>query len=91
MSADVHELNAKPEQQTTPETSGAGGCRTAPLVASFSTCLVEDPLCEYALPFGFSILCTHPRHLDFIDSSAALPDKDMQSESRKRRNRRGTH
>ena len=46
-------------------------CLTKPITASFSGCLVETPACEFAVRFGFSYLCEHPRHKDFHPDMAA--------------------
>ena len=43
-------------------------CLTKPLVAEYSGCLVETPACDFAVRFGFSYLCEHPRHADFHPS-----------------------
>ena len=40
-------------------------CLTKPLTTEFSGCLVETPACGFAVRFGFSYLCEHPRHKDF--------------------------
>ncbi len=51
-----------------PEVDGVRGkahCRTKPFTPSFSECLEDDPLCRYALPFGHSRLCKHPRRCEF--------------------------
>lgn len=40
-------------------------CLTKPILDEFSGCLVEKPSCEFAVRFGFSYLCEHPRHKDF--------------------------
>ncbi|BCS55935.1 hypothetical protein GSbR_12980 [Geobacter sp. SVR] len=40
-------------------------CMTKPLLTEFSGCLVENPSCGFAVRFGFSYLCEHPRHKDF--------------------------
>jgi len=41
-------------------------CLTKPLLPQFSGCLVENPTCRHAVSFGFSYLCEHPNHKDFI-------------------------
>ena len=55
-------------------------CLTKPLVAEYSGCLQENPECKYAVSFGFSYLCEHPRHKDFHpgrDSSGDQSDHNM--------------
>jgi hypothetical protein len=48
---------------------------------------VENPLSKHALIFGFSILCTQPRHLDLINRScAALSDLGLLQRSGKGEN-----
>jgi len=40
-------------------------CVNKPMLPEFSGCLVEKPSCEFAVRFGFSYLCEHPKHKDF--------------------------
>ena len=44
-------------------------CLTKPLTSAFSGCLVEKPTCNFAVRFGFSYLCEHPRHKDFFQNA----------------------
>lgn len=44
-------------------------CQTKPLLPEFSGCLVENPSCQHAVRFGFSYLCKHPNHLNFITAT----------------------
>jgi len=51
-------------------------CQTKPLTTNFSGCLVKTPACEYAVRFGFSYLCEHPRHQDF-HPSMSVPEQQV--------------
>ncbi|HEY4743844.1 MAG TPA: hypothetical protein VIH45_04240 [Desulfuromonadaceae bacterium] len=46
-------------------------CLTKPLTPAFSGCLVDAPACTFAVRFGFSYLCEHPRHREFHPDAAA--------------------
>lgn len=41
-------------------------CLTKPIMQEFSGCLVENPSCRFAVRFGFSYICEHPNHKDFL-------------------------
>jgi len=40
-------------------------CLTKPLIADYSGCMVKNPVCDFAVSFGFSYLCNNPRHKEF--------------------------
>jgi hypothetical protein len=35
-------------------------------------CLIEHPLCEFALAFGYGYFCRHPRRKEIVERTAAL-------------------
>ncbi len=41
-------------------------CQTKPLLPNYSGCLVENPICNHAVRFGFSYICEHPNHKEFV-------------------------
>jgi hypothetical protein len=63
----THEERRRLENRTCPGKKEAPmeTCRTKPLVANFSGCLVESPSCGHAVRYGFSFLCEHPNHYLF--------------------------
>ncbi len=60
-------------------------CLTKPLVAEFSGCLVESPACDFAVRFGFSYLCEHPRHADFHRAAQQRVDQELYNDLRNSR------
>lgn len=45
-------------------------CNAKPAGAGdLADCLVERPICRYALPFGYGHFCRHPRRAEIIDRS----------------------
>lgn len=50
---------------------------TTPFALSeVSGCLVENPECDFAIKFGFSIFCRHPEHASFHAHAAEAESTD---------------
>jgi hypothetical protein len=42
-------------------------------------CLVEHPLCNFALHFGSGLLCRHPRRKEIVERTKAMLDDSAKS------------
>ena len=42
-------------------------------------CLIEHPLCNFALHFGYGILCRHPRRKEIVERTKAMLDNSEKS------------
>ena len=72
-------VEAKDKDDGLPDSENCRAREFTSLDYELVDCLIEHPLCNFALHFGSSFLCRHPRRKEIVERTKAMLDDSAKS------------
>jgi hypothetical protein len=63
---------SKDKDASLPDSENCRAKRVVDWDYSLVDCLIENPLCKFALYFGSGVLCRHPRRKEIVERTKAM-------------------
>lgn len=61
------------DEDALPDSKTCQAKQTTCLDYELVDCLIEHPMCRFALSFGFGYFCQHPRRKEIVERTKASP------------------